>query len=219
MKVYIEGNIGSGKSTFVDKLSKYINDKKLNAKVLKEPVECWQNTKDKEGKNILEYYYEDQQKYAFSFQMNAFISRCKEIKELLEQNYQYNFIERSVYTDRNVFMKFNYELDNINEIEHTIYEQWFDFHCNHFDLEPSLFIYLKVDYNICDQRIKKRNRLGESNIPLEYLKNIEDYHNKWLSEEKTKGIEVLEIDASINYLENEKELERVFESIINYVQK
>ena len=57
MKIYFEGNIGSGKSTFIEKFKDYINKKKIDGKVLVEPVKCWENTKDKEGKNILEYYY------------------------------------------------------------------------------------------------------------------------------------------------------------------
>ena len=35
--------------------------------------------------------------------MNAFISRVHEIEEMREKNLLYNFVERSVYTDKNVF--------------------------------------------------------------------------------------------------------------------
>ena len=35
--------------------------------------------------------------------MNAFISRVYEIEEMKKLNKKFNFVERSVYTDRNVF--------------------------------------------------------------------------------------------------------------------
>jgi deoxyadenosine/deoxycytidine kinase len=69
----IEGNIGSGKSTLVRKLNKYLKDKYQGKKViyLAEPVNTWNTIKDSKGNTILAKFYENQHKYAFSFQMMA----------------------------------------------------------------------------------------------------------------------------------------------------
>ena len=53
MIIYIEGNIGSGKSTFIDNLKKYIDEKGLYALILQEPVKEWLKLKDSKGKNVL----------------------------------------------------------------------------------------------------------------------------------------------------------------------
>ena len=83
MFIYIEGNIGAGKTTFVEALELYLRDKEIgNAFIKREPVDQWLNTKDSTGKNLLEYFYEDTKKYGFAFQMNAFISRSNDILEI-----------------------------------------------------------------------------------------------------------------------------------------
>ena len=60
--IVVQGNIGSGKSTFVEKLkSKYGSNQEIC--FLQEPVSEWLNIKDENGVNILEKYYNDQMKY------------------------------------------------------------------------------------------------------------------------------------------------------------
>ena len=71
--IAIEGNIGSGKSTMVDLLKKQYDNKILFGRkvvFLQEPVKQWENISSN-GENILEKFYADQEKWAFSFQMMA----------------------------------------------------------------------------------------------------------------------------------------------------
>ena len=75
----IEGNIGSGKSTFIDILKK--ENKLKNVVYLEEPVKVWETIKDKSEETILEKFYKNQNKYSFSFQMMAYISRLSELKK------------------------------------------------------------------------------------------------------------------------------------------
>ena len=82
MLIYIEGNIGTGKTTFLNLLKNYIEkfrDINLDARVVLEPVDEWMETRDSDGKNILEKFYSDQGRYSYIFQMNSFISRIKRI--------------------------------------------------------------------------------------------------------------------------------------------
>ena len=69
----IEGNIGSGKSTLVNML-KIEQENNKNIVFMDEPVCIWESIKDKEGTNIIEKFYGNTPKYAFSFQMMAYIS-------------------------------------------------------------------------------------------------------------------------------------------------
>jgi deoxyadenosine/deoxycytidine kinase len=76
--ICIQGNIGSGKSTLL---------RQLEAKgyiCLQEPVDTWSKYQHN-GKSILEYFYEDKAKYAFPFQMMAFYTRMKAIKNLKQK--------------------------------------------------------------------------------------------------------------------------------------
>ena len=81
--VSIEGNIGSGKSTLLDNLRHYYKD---NVRVifLKEPVDEWEKIKDTNGHTMLQKFYENQEKYSFSFQMMAYISRLKILRDTIK---------------------------------------------------------------------------------------------------------------------------------------
>jgi len=180
--ISIEGNIGSGKSTFVRNLQLYYSTSKNcnNKKIcfLQEPVDMWNTITDETGKNVIECFYADNKKYAFAFQMMAYISRLATIKETIKNNYDIIFMERCLFTDRNVFAKMLYDDDKINEIEYKIYNEWFNEFINDF---PKIeYVYIKTDPEVAFSRIIKRGRHGEI-IPLEYLTKCNDYHNNWLN--------------------------------------
>jgi deoxyadenosine/deoxycytidine kinase len=179
--ISIEGNIGSGKSTLVAELEKHFNviDE---VGFLQEPVNIWNTIKDENGITILEKFYENNEKYAFQFQMMAYISRLSIIKKAIKSNkYKYIITERSLYTDANVFAKMLYDDKKISEIEYTIYKMWFDEFIT--DIPISKIIYVRAEPIVSSQRVIKRNRLGET-IPLSYLEKCHIYHENWLYDSK-----------------------------------
>ena len=172
MKLFsIEGNIGSGKSTVIEKLNDI-----PGAVFLPEPVDIWNEIKDTNGVTILEKYYADNERYAFSFQMMAYISRLTQIRN--NSNCEILITERSVLTDYNVFAKMLYDSGKIEHIEYSIYLKWF----NEFS-ESVLhgIIYVQTNPETCLKRIEKRNRKGEESIPLTYLEDCHRYHEEWIN--------------------------------------
>ena len=176
--IVVQGNIGSGKSTFVEKLkSRYSGRKDIC--FLQEPVNEWLTIKDKRGVNILENYYKDQPKYAFMFQMMAYISRLAMLKRAIESNlYKIIITERCLNTDRNVFCKMLYDDGLIEDIGYQIYNKWFD-EFNNFKMVDYVHVYLKTDPTVSKTRVNKRAR-SEETIPIEYLTKCHEYHDKWL---------------------------------------
>ena len=210
--ISIDGNIGSGKSTFVKLLNNYNMNKLGDLKIcfLQEPVNIWNEITDNNGVTVIEHFYKDQEKFAFSFQMMAYISRLISIKNELKNNYDIIFTERSILTDRNVFAKMLYDDGKINEIEFKIYNKWFDEFVNDF---PEIeFIYLKTDPEIAFNRIIKRGRTGE-NIPLEYLKKCHKYHEEWLEQYTSKCV----LDCNTDIEENPNIIDEWIETIYNYI--
>jgi deoxyadenosine/deoxycytidine kinase len=193
--ISIEGNIGSGKSTLVNYLT---NEYKNNTNILflQEPVDIWNEIQDEEGITILEKFYNDTNKYAFQFQMMAYISRLSILKKCLKQNYKYIITERCLYTDANVFAKMLFDDKKISKIEYTIYKKWFDEFIN--EISISKFIYIKTNPEIAYQRIISRNRIGEK-ISLEYLIKCNEYHENWISSLITNNNSVLIIDGNNNF--------------------
>ena len=177
----VEGNIGSGKSTLVEYLKKKLNKiGKYNVIYLQEPVDIWNTITDENGITILEKYYSDQKKYAFSFQMMAYITRLTQIKNVIKESPDYTVIitERCLYTDYNIFAKMLYDSKLIDTIEYSIYCKWFNQFIDETDV--SGFIYLKTTPETCMNRVSMRSREGESGISLEYLLNCHRYHENWL---------------------------------------
>ena len=193
----VDGNIGSGKSTLI-KLMKKKYKVFANKKIvyLPEPVDIWESIRDKNGKNVIESYYENQVKYAFPFQMMAYISRVHQIREIMEKCDDNTIIicERSVYTDKHVFAKMLYDNGTMNDIEIQIYKKWFDEFVKDFPF--SGIIYVGTEPTKSLERVKIRNRKGED-IPLNYLKLCHLYHEKWLN---NSSIPVLKLNGNKEFI-------------------
>jgi deoxyadenosine/deoxycytidine kinase len=204
--ITIEGNIGSGKSTLLEYLKKKYNsdnDKKII--FLREPVDEWENIKDENGTTILEKFYADQKTYSFSFQMLAYISRLALLKKSIQNNPHAIIItERSLVTDKMIFAKMLYDSGHIKYIEYQIYLKWFECFANDYPINK--VIYVNSSPEICYERIHERSRVGESEIPLTYLNNCDEYHKNMISSfSDNQNINVIELNGNINIKIKENE--------------
>jgi len=210
--VSIEGNIGSGKSTLLENLRKIYNEN-MNVVFLKEPVDEWEKIKDENGVTILEKFYRDQDKYSFPFQMMAYVSRLKLLRDTLknistkEGPKTIIITERSLYTDKMVFAKMLFDSKKIEYVNYQIYLSWFDTFSEEFPVHK--VIYVKTDAEICHSRIAMRSRNGESNIPLDYLQNCGIYHNEMLDKTSMNCVcnDQLVLNGNTDIYENKTQLE------------
>ena len=186
----VQGNIAAGKSTFVENLRKQHED---NSRVcfLQEPVDEWSTITDAEGKTMLALFYGNQERYAFSFQMMAYISRLALLKRAIAKGYDIIITERSLETDRQIFAKMLYDDGKIASVEYQIYLKWFDEFKRDFPEEN--VIYVKTTPNISAERVVKRGREGEV-IPLEYLQKCHEYHEEWIKTIPEKNLCVIDGD-------------------------
>ena len=214
MKIYIEGNIGSGKSTFAKNIENY--NFALNKVIVQEPVDEWLETKDSDGKNILDKFYSDINRWSFTFQMNSFISRANKLHKSVKENDKNTlvFCERSVFSDKNVFAKNCYENGKMTLMEYNIYCKWNQWLATQFQLKPDAYIYLRCNPNVNSERIKKRARNEEENIPIEYLEQIHQKHEEWFNN-NDENIPVLVIDSTLDFTKKEI-MDELVEKIIDF---
>jgi deoxyadenosine/deoxycytidine kinase len=180
--ISIEGNIGSGKSTIIEKLDNSFGDIRHKIVLLKEPVGVWERIKDPiSGENILEKFYKNQEKYAFPFQVMAYASRLTMIRNAIQENPNCSVIicERSLEADKNIFANMLHDDGLIENINYQIYCSFCKEYARDFGLDG--IIYIDADAEVCHNRINKRARQGEDGIPLEYLQKCKKYHDKWLN--------------------------------------
>ena len=197
MLISIEGNIGTGKTTLINILKKKFTNKS-SVIFVEEPLQQWLNLIDSDGSNILGKFYGDQARWSYSFQMHAFITRSKDI---LSQNTEDNvvIIERSVLTDCNVFATLLHKSGKISELEWKLYNEWFLWLTGHFNkVKPDKYIYLKADPEVSFNRMVKRTRDEETNIPREYLEQVSDKHDKWLLSDTMENVITIDVNSDFS---------------------
>jgi deoxyadenosine/deoxycytidine kinase len=174
--ISLEGNIGVGKSTLLEVVKSSCPD----YEVVLEPVGEWMRLKNSEGKSLLELFYEDKRRWAYTFQNCAILTRLKIIREAVASTKkQIILTERSVLTDRFVFAEMLRESGDIDALEWDLYMNWFNSFAN--EIPVSGIIHLTTGVGTAAERIVRRGRHGEDHIPRDYLSALDHQHLKWLS--------------------------------------
>lgn len=217
IKIYaIEGNISAGKSTFLERLKEFHPDK---YEFIPEPVDVWLNTKIKmEGEaemNMLEVFYKYPKKYAAEFQIYALFTRMQRLcNYIMKSDKEIFIIERSPSSDYNCFANTNRKEGNIDAFGYTVYKLLYDFIVAFIKiLVPDYFIYLRIQPELCYQRLLGRKRPEEISVTLDYyLQKLHNDHEKWLSKEE---IPVININACLNYKDDDNILNDIHNSIVS----
>ena len=171
---------------------------------------------------MLKKFYSDQEKYSFAFQMMAYISRLKILRDTIKEinkNPERNYViitERSLYTDKYVFAKMLYDQGKIEDVCYQIYLNWFDEFVSDYDIKYT--IYVNTEPKKCYERIHKRARQGEEVIPIDYLDSCHNYHNEFLDDiNKIIKTEKLVLNGNEDIYENSKIMENWLNEINSFI--
>jgi len=174
--ISLDGNIGAGKSTLLEAIRIAMPD----VEVVVEPVGEWTRLKDASGKSLLELFYEDKRRWAYTFQNCAILTRLRSLKAVLATTKKQIVVtERSVLTDRFVFAEMLKASGDLNNIEWSLYNQWYDTFAS--SLPIGGVIYLTTGVGTSSDRITLRGRPGEEAIDPDYLMALEAQHERWLA--------------------------------------
>jgi len=240
LRIALEGNIAAGKSTLLRLL-----EDQLDYIAVPEPLSKWQevgaNGTAHCGGNLLELFYKDPKRWGYTFQTYAFLSRMMaQLDPPLEtasgarhsrkasssNSSSVVFFERSVFSDRYIFAENCAETQLFNPVEWSIYQDWHTWLLNTFEnLQLDGIIYLRTKPDTCLTRCRKRSRSEEGGIPIEYLTQIHERHERWLLERpadfvpapqvKDTPILVLECDRDFaEHPELEEELKKQVDDFI-----
>ncbi len=191
--VTIEGNIGAGKTTLANILSKHFNARLILEEFAENP--------------FLPKFYQNPDQYAFPLELFFMAERYKQLKDLLHSNDLFQSITVSDYlfTKCLLFAKVN-----LPEEEFRLYQKLFDI-INPQIIQPDLLIYLHSPVAKLQENIKKRNRSFEQDIPNDYLYTLQETYTQYI---KQHNIKTLFIDASnADFIGNPKHLEIVLEAL------
>jgi len=203
--ISLDGNIGAGKSTLLQEIRNKLHD----VHVVDEPVGQWTSLKNAKGKSLLELFYEDKNRWSYTFQNCALLTRLKNIQKAVENidttisSPQVIITERSVLTDKHVFAEMLYDAGNIDPLEWELYESWFNVFGKKYPVRA--IIYVSTSSGTSKDRINTRNRSGEESIDLEYLDALDRQHKKWI---KNTNIPVLTLSTEAD-IPVEENIERI----------
>lgn len=214
--IYIEGNVGAGKSTFLSILKKY-----FDAQMIYEPHHLWQNV---DGYNLLEQFFLDQKRWAFTLQTYVTMTRVDQLEQAATENRgEVQFVERSMYSGRYCFAQNAADMGLMNPLEWALYKKFWDWEEKEFKHKPSGFIYLKTPVQVCYQRIVSRGRGEEKPISLDYIEHLDRKHENWFVHGKGVSEELLQVpvlvlDNSQNLIENVNLQQKYAEKIKTFIQ-
>lgn len=158
--VCIDGNIAAGKTTVLQEIEK------KGYPVYYEPFQ---------DNPWLPLYYQDPKKYALNTQIWFLSERFRQYKNADFSTRKIVFVERSMYTDRFIFVELIRRMGNLNIIELETYKHHFEIYKNPL---PELSIILDTPPTECKDRMIKRGRGMEEGIPLDYLQKLGQVYNE-----------------------------------------
>lgn len=202
--VIVDGLIAAGKST----LLKVLEESFPKSKVIYEPSKHWEETGN------LERFYkalslqdaENRSAQIYRFQTYVFQTRIKEILNVLESsnvnNIDFYFIERSIFSDRYIFMEMLYESGMVTESDYEMYKTWWELWEKILPFKPDYFIYLNPSVSETLARHKIRDRKGEI-IDQNYQNRLKAKHEQFFEnlEINEKKIKYLNLDCDLDFRE------------------
>ncbi|KAG5524884.1 hypothetical protein RHGRI_031529 [Rhododendron griersonianum] len=176
----VEGNISVGKTTFLQRIANETLELQDLVEIVPEPINKWQDV-GPDHFNVLDAFYAEPQRYAYTFQNYVFVTRVMQEMESSGGIKPLRLMERSVFTDRMVFVRAVHEAKWMNEMEISIYDSWFDpFVSSLPGLVPDAFVYLRASPDTCHKRMLLRKRAEEGGVTLDYLRDLHEKHESWL---------------------------------------
>lgn len=203
--ILVEGNIGSGKSLFLNHFKRY-----PSMKVFDEPIHAW---RDCGGHNLLDLMYKDPEKWGFSLQsyiqLTMLEQHVKPIKEPIK------FMERSIFSARHCFVEKLMKDGMLTQESAAVLDEWYKWIINNVDIPVDLVVYMRTSPEIVMQRIKERNRQEEKNITYDFIKDLHEIHDTWLCDTKTdtKKLPLVILDGNVDKNNMEQEF-RKYDSYI-----
>lgn len=198
----VEGNISVGKTTFLQRIANETIELRDLVEVVPEPIGKWQDI-GPDHFNILDAFYAEPERYAYTFQNYVFVTRVMQERESSAGIKPLRLMERSVFSDRMVFVRAVHEAKWMNEMEISIYDSWFDPVVSTLPgLIPDGFIYLRASPDTCHQRMKSRKREEEGGVSLEYLRDLHEKHESWLFPSQSGNHGVLSINKLPRHVDN-----------------
>lgn len=176
--IAISGNMGSGKSTLVDFLSRTYG------------VTPFYEPNDENP--YLADFYTDMKSWAFQSQL-YFLSNKFRLHQELDRQSGVVALDRTIFEDAEIFATALFQMRKISKRDWETYQGLYRAILDAIR-PPDLMIYLRCSMRTLRQRIRLRGRAMERNVPLSYLKRLDRLYEGWIADYSMSELLVLETD-------------------------
>jgi len=194
--IAIAGNIGTGKSSLVEFLTRTYG------------IAPFYEPNDENP--YLPDFYEDMNRWAFHSQL-YFLSNKFRMHQQLEKASGVVVLDRTIYEDAEIFATALHDMRNFTGRDWDTYWNFYQIILEAIR-PPDLMIYLRCSMRTLRKRIRLRGRTMEQDIPLSYLKRLEKLYDQWLSNYQYGEVLILETDK-LDYINDMVDCLEVMERV------
>ncbi|MDD4666987.1 MAG: deoxynucleoside kinase, partial [Candidatus Cloacimonetes bacterium] len=200
IRIGIVGNIGVGKSTFIEAASSAPLNKVLTSVYPKpngrEGVFAFP---ERFNPLVLDSFYKDPVANAFMAQIEFFNGRLDRQK-LIHSCRGIVLEDRTLAEDYHIFGKAQRILQNMSEPEFVAYQRTYRLMTEQIQ-EPDLLVYFKADVVTLLERIRERGRESERSISADYLELLNNLYEDFVAHHVQCPVLVIDADKAIDKAE------------------
>lgn len=192
--IAIEGNIGAGKTTLSNRLSKDFERRLILEQFSDNP--------------FLPFFYDNPERYAFPVELFFMTERHKQLQTELAQT---QLFEQDVIADYFFVKTLLFARNNLQDEEYRLFSRLYQVLTNSFQ-QPDLLVYLHRPVAALQQNIRKRGREYEQQISDEYLLEIQHAYFDYFKTHAQSPVLVLDLQDQ-DFASNDE----VYQQIIHLI--
>ena len=192
----LAGNIGAGKTSLAELLSKHYGWEAHFEDVIDNPY--------------LDDFYNHMERWSFNLQIYFLNSRFRQLKNFRKSNKCF-IQDRTIYEDAHIFAPNLHTMGLMSTRDFNNYQEIFNL-MDEFVKGPDLLIYLRSSVSTLVEQIQKRGREYENSIRLDYLTRLNERYEAWISEYNKGNLLIIDVD-DINFSENEEDFGDIIKKI------
>ena len=202
MHIAIAGNIGAGKTSLTDLLSKHYK---------------WQGHFEEVVENpYLDDFYHQMERWSFNLQVYFLNSRFGQLIEI--QKSGKNVIQdRSIYEDAHIFAPNLHAMGLLSQRDYQNYKSLFELMEN-MVTGPDLMIYLRSSIPNLVGNIHKRGREFENSISIDYLSRLNERYEAWIHNYDKGKLLIIDVDE-LDFVDTPADMKSIIDRIDSKIKE
>jgi deoxyadenosine/deoxycytidine kinase len=190
----IEGNIGAGKTSLVQKISEEFNAKMILEQFAENP--------------FLPKFYKEPEKYSFQLELSFLVERFQQLQTDLSAHdlFKTFFISDYFFSKSLIFAA-----NTLRNDEFKLYRKIFNMVYTSLP-KPDLYVYLYVTPEKSIENIRKRGRNYEQKIETAYLENIQNAYFEYFKQQTEYKFLIIDTNK-IDFVNEPKDYDKIKKTI------